>query len=1461
VRLAALGNAPVSVEGDFTASLDGVEVKRLDGWLGGTRVRVEGGVTEFADPCLELAFEASVPDAVELTRLFSEGSALPEELDLSGPLTVTGELVGPPATANLTATVSLPGEVAYAGGGVVADAEDLTAQVCLLDLSDPNVRGSVDLARLAVAEVEPSVFGREDSPLPGPLGMTPLEDLRAEVLWSEGSPVAHTSVRVAKLTAGDLAVEDLQVEAAMAGSIVDISGFEARALDAEVSGAGVLDLADEDGLWAYVEGQVTGLDMARIEDLPDLDLGDAVGGTLDAEFAGVWRAGEPDIMASVVVDAPAYGEFAVEDVRALAHIDADGIEVERARFAAAEGVGWAQGVIPWEGDIAARFAVGGVDLVEALAPHDIPDIRGEVWLDGAVSGGLDSPQVTLAVQGFGVGWQDHAADAVIAELHGDMSEITVDSLYASAGRITASVDGTLGDLQFPVGEEASLVPEDGVMQGRLRIAGPMDADARERAGIEDLDIEGAVRLEAELGGTLRRPALEGQVFARYGRYETVATDAALMQVRLEGDVLELDRIMMQMGEAVLQGEASVTSLYDEPFVSVRLSVNDVMLQDLDMWRNVGLPLSGRVSLPYLSVQGPLDNLKGLVQIEAADLELGDEQIGGVAAWVVLDNQALLLRRTTLALAGGELSVQGQYRLASRELLPSQVELSGVSISRLLAAAQPIAATFADTPDDLSPLSQRLASMSMRLRGTLDASVSVEGTLMEAAPPDADPADRPTLKDILREIAAEVDIGLADASYDMKRVPDVTLKAAVTDEGAINLDMEATEDEALLTVNGDWDPDGEVDLMAEVFALDIASLHKWLPDTLDSIGGQLNLSVKATGADIAPELIASVDIIDPEISGARFDLISAPLIRVADGYIDVDSLVVRAQEQEASVDGRLPFDWETMGLTPDGELQVRAGTVQTDLGIFPRMIARALGEGEDGPVGAITASGTIDSEVTVSGTIEHPQLTGKVGISDGEVKLPAMSTPVSAIALNTEFSALGGDTLFDLKQFSAQVDQTVLHSEGQARLVAFSPAELTRNHYDFTTTLSAPLQSFGQGLVARKLGGEVTLRTDEEGRQELAVKEFGARLGGGTVQLDGTVRIASFVPGELANNDYDLTLVFNKARPKYSNIFMGTVDGLIRASNPSPGAPVQIAGGIELTHTTIGLPPMGGEPAGELMGMSGSFPCVGLDVALAIGPDVKFNTAGVVAPLEPAEFALRVSGTPQRPVINGLVEVQEGRASIPTGALDVGQAGVQFMILPALGTQHARPPVKLEMTGRVWGTATKRIKGTALGGEGVGDVEVVLEVSGALPDGIRVQASSQPPLTEEQIYALLGTEQLGGLMGGGDGQAGGDVMSKQFVTALGAAFRHYIFQPFTEDLKKMLGLSMLKVSFAFDQPVEVKIGKYLVEDLLVTYETSMLGTENEWELGVSYKVANRYEVTYQADSINNHRMFVEYVRTF
>ncbi|MCD6359781.1 MAG: translocation/assembly module TamB domain-containing protein, partial [Armatimonadetes bacterium] len=998
------------------------------------------------------------------------------------------------------------------------------------------------------------------------------------------------------------------------------------------------------------------------------------------------------------------------------------------------------------------------------------------------------------------------------------------------------------------------------LSGRLRIAGPVDSHARQVAGIEDLDVEGAVRLEAGVSGTLSRPEVDGQLFTRYGRYETVATDAAIMRVRLAGDVLEMDRMMMQMGDAVLQGSGTVTSLYDSPVVSVRLNANDIVLQDLEVWRNIGLPLSGRVSLPYLSIEGPLDDLKGLAQVQADDLVLGGEEIGAVDAWVVLDNQSLILRRTTLALAGGEMSLQGQYRLLSHEILPSSVELSGVSVPRLLAAARPVAETFVPAPESGMSLADRLGSLAMRLRGTVDGSFSLQGLLPEAAAPDADPAHRPTLKQILQQLAASVKLDMHDARYDMKQLPDVQLSAEVSDEGKVDLSVAATRGEALITADGYWDPDGQVDMLAEVYALDMATLREWMPDAVRSLGGQLNLSVKISGRDVAPELMGSLDIVGPEVQGVRLDLLSAPIIRVANGFIDVDSLVLRAQDQEVFVDGRVPFDWEHL-IPPDGELSITARTENTDLGLFPPMIARALGQDENSPLSQLVAKGTVNSRVEISGTAAHPKLSGELSIEGGQMSASSLKTPVEDITLDARFSALDDETLLDVRQFTARADQVTFTAGGRAHMAAFRPSQLQLNRYDLRAEVSSPRQEMGAGLVVTDLKGAVTLHTDDEGRQLVTVEDLGAKMGKGRIALGGDVQIVSFVPSEATRNLYDLILTIDDARPRYSNIFVGTLNGVITARTPVPGKPVVIAGGVELSHATIGVPPAGQQTARELMGMPEWFPSPSFDLALDIGEDVKFATTGIVAPLEPREAAVTATGTPQRPVISGTIEVQKGRASVPAGALDVGTAGVRFMIRPALGTSTSRPPIKLTMEGNIWGNATKRIPRAVIGGRNVGTVDVVLDVSGTLPDQIHVTASSIPPLAEEQIFGLLGAQQLMGSFGGGSGEGLSDVMSRRFVDALGAAFRHYVFQPFAEDLKQMLGLSMLEVSFAFDQAVQIKVGKYLVQDLLVTYQTAMLGTADEWEMGVSYKVSDRYEVSFRTDYRRDSQMLVQYIRTF
>jgi autotransporter translocation and assembly factor TamB len=523
-----------------------------------------------------------------------------------------------------------------------------------------------------------------------------------------------------------------------------------------------------------------------------------------------------------------------------------------------------------------------------------------------------------------------------------------------------------------------------------------------------------------------------------------------------------------------------------------------------------------------------------------------------------------------------------------------------------------------------------------------------------------------------------------------------------------------------------------------------------------------------------------------------------------------------------------------------------------------MLADLVGAEEEGLLSRLQAEGSVNSQVQVTGTVARPQLQGMLSLADGRLTAPGWKQAVEDVGVEARFSRLGGETLFELAELHARADATTLEAAGRAQLGTFDPARLHQNEYDFSARIAAEEQTFGGDVKMADVGGEIQLHTVDRGRQLLTVDDLGGEVGGGRVSLDGSVSLESFLPSRIAENQFNLALRVDQARPRYSHLFSGNVDGEITVTTPAPDQPARVAGALEVSKATVGIPAAPGEATGEMKGMPEDFPSPSFDVAVLIGPKVQVEGGGMVAPLQPTDRALRLSGTPQEPLLRGRVDVQEGEASVPGGVLQIESGGVEYMLRKALGSR--RPPVTLELHGRVWASAHRTIPAAVVNGREVGPVRINLEVGGTLPANIFIQATSDPPMAEEEIYALLGTQPLL-LAGLGAEESLTDVMSKQFLSALGTAFRHYVFQPFEEELREMLGLSMLEVSFAFDQPLEVKVGRYLLKDLLVTYQRSLSGDQEGFDLAISYEVRDQVEVSYRTDESDEDRLLVEYVRSF
>ncbi len=1535
VRLAALGGRRITGNLDASGTMAGVEVHHLNARMGGVSIDAGGFLGDFSDPVLDLVFDARATRPEELLDLAPEEAGLEEQLaglDVSGPVLVSGALTGPLARANLSAQIGAPGMVRYAD----ADLGEITAgpldvRVDVLDLTSPNVRARAEVAAVDPVDVRPLAgrllgspgSGGEPTPvemLAEHLEVEPLEGVAADVLWSPELPLAQTRLELPRVAAGDLEVSNLSADLALAGDVLLVRDLYAEPLGGRLTADAVVAVTGPEAPWAWARGE-TELDLSRLAELPELEDLRELGGTASARFAGGWDGEAPMAVAQVELDEPRWQQYGVRSAEGLVMLDADSVQVRGLTFEDPVARGWASGVMPFEGELAGSFGVADVRLAMLDDRFELPTekLRGEAFISGDFGGTPDDPRVDATVRAFAPGWGDYSVDAAMGRVYGDVDALHIEDLYASAGRIVARVSGTLtpqmdGGAQPTPAEVMDALMQPGgaqnvALDGTVTLAGPVDRNALELAELQEYETAGAVTADIKIAGTLARPSARGEVRLPYAHYDTVATDDAILTVSLQGDVLELEEFEVPVGDALVAGGASVTSIYDEPIVSVNVSASNLVLQDLAPWQEVDLPLSGRVDLPVLSLTGPLHDLYGVARMEARDLELGREEIGGVSADVVFDENTLMLQRTTLALAEGTLSLGGKVELSKPlridEQNPLAVELSDVSIARLLRVAVPLAERFGDAPpEELAPgeqpLSKRLASLSMRLSGRLDGSVSVGGAAPTIAE-DAEPTE--AIRTVLEALAGRARVAWRDAAFDGKPLPDTEVTANTTEEAGVALTLEATEGDALITTDGTWQPEGDIDMLAEVSALDLALLRPWVPEAVESLGGRLNLTVQATGSTADPQVIGSLDILEPEVHGAQFDIISAPTFEYRGEALTINDLVVREDEEEFYVDGTVPFDWDTRSVPTGAEFNVALRADQVRLAIFPPLIADVLeSQGQSAEwLAQVNATGSLSTappsaepgeveSITLSGALveAEPQaqpaedgapvrelklaVRGALSVQAPTITVPWLGSPVEDLAVGLEFASTGGGgddetfgdaeakTVVTLNTFSARVESTELEASGEATLSVYEPAKLQENEYHFAASVQAPQQSLADGLTAHKLRGTLTLDTQADGTQLVSIDDLGADFGGGSVLLGGTVGVSSFLPSRLADNDFDLALVVDHARLRYSNLFLGTVDGKITFVKPPSDEPMTISGGLTISHAELGMPRSSGEGERELHGMPAGFPSPKLDLWLAIGPDVRVKTTGMAAPLEPNERALTVGGDPQRPIVQALVEVQQGEASVPGGVLDIQTAGVRLLVRPR-GLRRRRPPVPLAMEGRVWATATRMVESTMVEGREVGPIEIQLDVSGTLPDNIIVQVRSVPPLSEEQIFALLGTAPFsggGGLAGGGSLE---DVMTEQFLSALGAAFRQYIFQPFEEDLKQLLGLSVFEVNFAFDQPVSLRLGGYLVEDLLVTYSTSVLAGTEEYDLAVSYKVERRFQVGFSTNERNDHRVFVEYVRTF
>ena len=270
---------------------------------------------------------------------------------------------------------------------------------------------------------------------------------------------------------------------------------------------------------------------------------------------------------------------------------------------------YANGLLPTEGRANFDLAVENfaVENIAELLQSDLP-LTGRVSLDAHVEGTATDPRVSGKVDLANATYGGTA----VPEVHGTFAyanrQLTTNARAVdSTGRTVATVNGTI-----PVDFALS-----GVTGSRL-----LDLPINVTLGSDSLpitlipqftsaitDVSGRAIGKVTIGGTLKRPALNGAVTVSDAQFKLAATGVFFKQVngsvRMTGDTVHVDSLAgTSIGPVRMAGTIAVGN-WRTPAFNLFLTANDAELLHNDrgeIFADAGLRLSGSVTAPYVSGQ-------------------------------------------------------------------------------------------------------------------------------------------------------------------------------------------------------------------------------------------------------------------------------------------------------------------------------------------------------------------------------------------------------------------------------------------------------------------------------------------------------------------------------------------------------------------------------------------------------------------------------------------------------------------------------------------------------------------------------------------------------------------------------------------------------------------------------------------------------------------------------------------
>jgi hypothetical protein len=751
--------------------------------------------------------------------------------------------------------------------------------------------------------------------------------------------VVKGSVHVPRVGAAGYQAADIDVSGTYAKGIVSVSGATGRALGGRITVDGSVDVRKA-GYFVDLSGFARGVRLQSVAPLMRAGLS----GVGDVKFAVFGPASGPSVTASAKV--------ARGNLRNLAFSQASGtVQILNGKVIARDvtaslsgGVARASGSVT-QSRLDLQLTALGVDVGRLLTSLDLKGYQGIAYFRGRVSGSTADPTVAGNIEVFNGRAGPIDFEYARGHIAGNKTAIalTETTLKRYPTEVTAS--GRILD----------------IMGGSPHVELQMevkDADVGELGKTLNIPVQASGKLSGwfTVTGAIANPAISGSFSLANGSVSGYAIASASGQIVYADGGVTLTNLIARTDGATVNANGSMSPKGE---LAGSFSAQDLPLSTINQGVKPYLELAGSVDVTG-SIDGTFIAPRMEMEVAATGITINGQKFNNLAGVASYDGVTAKLTDAKLELGNETLRIKSFTYNMEESFVNLAASVENGRVERLLSMTL-------SSPYLASPEGQRLRSIILRIpqpvKGGVDAKITASG-----------PIDQ--LKGELQASAVNASVG--DQKIDSLEV------SVSSDQGHVKLDrFAAVSGDLNLTATGDILKNDRLDLEIEAYNVDLKLLQ---PLTgISDVTGVATISAVVQGPIREPAIQASAEIVSPSIHGVKFDRIRASQILVTSNQLELSDVIFTKDTYRGLLVGTLPWDWSSLTVPKDKPLSLHAELDKQSLAILSVLTSAVDVKG---------TSGTIDANLDIQGTMNLPDLTGGLVITDGALDLRAFSTSSS-----------------------------------------------------------------------------------------------------------------------------------------------------------------------------------------------------------------------------------------------------------------------------------------------------------------------------------------------------------------------------------------------------------------------------------------------------------------------------------